>query len=153
MVFLRTLYPSTILFTHWVPISQHHWTSGVLIPKATRYLQSLPTADSFPSTVAWSLKAWHGFKSSRKSLKTLQASLSLVVVLSESVCYSLLSGPHVYTVEIFVEFATDIAAVHPTKHVTLLHSRLRLLPRFDEAMHTESNSLSQLCTGPSHITL
>ncbi|KAG5635987.1 hypothetical protein H0H81_009455 [Sphagnurus paluster] len=35
------------------------------------------------------------------------------------------------------EFATDIASVHPTKKVTLLHSRRRLLPRFDEEMHTE----------------
>ncbi|KAJ7788844.1 hypothetical protein B0H13DRAFT_2299141, partial [Mycena leptocephala] len=29
------------------------------------------------------------------------------------------------------EFASDIASVHPTKRVTLLHSRARLLPRFD----------------------
>ncbi|KAF9002126.1 hypothetical protein BDQ17DRAFT_1357475 [Cyathus striatus] len=34
-------------------------------------------------------------------------------------------------------FATDIKAIHPTKHVTLLHSRERLLPRFDERMHAE----------------
>ncbi|KDQ22877.1 hypothetical protein PLEOSDRAFT_1050631 [Pleurotus ostreatus PC15] len=36
-----------------------------------------------------------------------------------------------------VQFATDIAAVHPNKTVTLLHSRERLLPRFNEEMHTE----------------
>ncbi|KAF4582710.1 hypothetical protein EYR40_002634 [Pleurotus pulmonarius] len=36
-----------------------------------------------------------------------------------------------------VQFATDIAAVHPDKKVTLLHSRERLLPRFNEEMHTE----------------
>ncbi|KAG5640823.1 hypothetical protein DXG03_006895 [Asterophora parasitica] len=36
-----------------------------------------------------------------------------------------------------IQFATDIAEVHPDKKVTLLHSRKRLLPRFDEAMHTE----------------
>ncbi|KLO16071.1 FAD/NAD(P)-binding domain-containing protein [Schizopora paradoxa] len=36
-----------------------------------------------------------------------------------------------------VQYATDIATVYPTKHVTLLHSRNRLLPRFDPAMHTE----------------
>ncbi|KAF9467049.1 hypothetical protein BDZ94DRAFT_1249507 [Collybia nuda] len=36
-----------------------------------------------------------------------------------------------------IQFTTDIAAVHPTKQVTLLHSRDRLLPRFDEAMHAE----------------
>ncbi|KAG5644478.1 hypothetical protein DXG03_008305 [Asterophora parasitica] len=36
-----------------------------------------------------------------------------------------------------IQFATDIANVHPTKQVTLLHSRKRLLPRFDEGMHTE----------------
>ncbi|KAJ7909379.1 hypothetical protein B0H13DRAFT_2330428 [Mycena leptocephala] len=29
------------------------------------------------------------------------------------------------------QFAPDIATVHPTKRVTLLHSRARLLPRFD----------------------
>ncbi|RDB21672.1 Apoptosis-inducing factor B [Hypsizygus marmoreus] len=34
-----------------------------------------------------------------------------------------------------IQFATDIATVHPTKPVTLLHSRDRLLPRFDEGMH------------------
>jgi hypothetical protein len=27
--------------------------------------------------------------------------------------------------------------MHPTKRVTLLHSRERLLPKFDEGMHTE----------------
>nr|GAT50639.1 predicted protein [Mycena chlorophos] len=36
-----------------------------------------------------------------------------------------------------IQFATDIAAVHPNKHVTLLHSRERLLPRYKEAMHNE----------------
>ncbi|KAJ7071559.1 hypothetical protein C8F01DRAFT_1111045 [Mycena amicta] len=36
-----------------------------------------------------------------------------------------------------IQFATDIAAIHPEKRVTLLHSRARLLPRFDTAMHTE----------------
>ncbi|KII84921.1 hypothetical protein PLICRDRAFT_117059 [Plicaturopsis crispa FD-325 SS-3] len=36
-----------------------------------------------------------------------------------------------------VQYATDIAAVYPSKRVTLLHSRHRLLPRFDEAMHAE----------------
>ena len=36
------------------------------------------------------------------------------------------------------EFASDIAECHPTTKVTLLHSRQRLLPRFDEAVHTES---------------
>ncbi|KAJ7440307.1 hypothetical protein B0H11DRAFT_2292979 [Mycena galericulata] len=36
-----------------------------------------------------------------------------------------------------IQFATDIAAVYPGKPVTLLHSRHKLLPRFDRAMHTE----------------
>ncbi|KAJ7903701.1 hypothetical protein B0H14DRAFT_2666009 [Mycena olivaceomarginata] len=36
-----------------------------------------------------------------------------------------------------IQFATDISAVYPGKPVTLLHSRTRLLPRFDSAMHTE----------------
>ncbi|KAJ6452884.1 hypothetical protein C8R47DRAFT_262616 [Mycena vitilis] len=36
-----------------------------------------------------------------------------------------------------IQFATDIAEVYPEKRVTLLHSRHRLLPRFDGAMHTE----------------
>ncbi|TFK38590.1 hypothetical protein BDQ12DRAFT_683879 [Crucibulum laeve] len=36
-----------------------------------------------------------------------------------------------------IQFATDIKAVYPEKKVTLLHSRRRLLPRFDEDMHNE----------------
>ncbi|KAJ7127888.1 hypothetical protein C8R44DRAFT_100464 [Mycena epipterygia] len=36
-----------------------------------------------------------------------------------------------------IQFATDIAAVYPEKPVTLLHSRTRLLPRFDPGMHSE----------------
>ncbi|KAJ8522818.1 hypothetical protein ONZ45_g692 [Pleurotus djamor] len=36
-----------------------------------------------------------------------------------------------------VQFASDIAAIHPTKKVTLLHSRDRLLPRFKLEMHVE----------------
>ncbi|PPQ72680.1 hypothetical protein CVT24_012658 [Panaeolus cyanescens] len=36
-----------------------------------------------------------------------------------------------------IQFATDIKCVYPEKKVTLLHSRLRLLPRFDEKMHDE----------------
>ncbi|KAK0452144.1 uncharacterized protein EV420DRAFT_1273791, partial [Desarmillaria tabescens] len=38
------------------------------------------------------------------------------------------------------EFATDIAAVYPKKNITLLHSRNRLLPRFDEGTHLENTS-------------
>ncbi|RPD55220.1 iron uptake cluster protein [Lentinus tigrinus ALCF2SS1-6] len=48
-----------------------------------------------------------------------------------------------------IQFATDIAEIYPTTKVTLLHSRTRLLPRFDEAMHSEIvSSLSSLnvCT-------
>lgn len=36
-----------------------------------------------------------------------------------------------------IQFATDIAAVHPRKKVTLLHSRAHLLPRFTQEMHDE----------------
>ncbi|KDR71582.1 hypothetical protein GALMADRAFT_74880 [Galerina marginata CBS 339.88] len=36
-----------------------------------------------------------------------------------------------------IQFATDIKSVYPTKKITLLHSRSRLLPRFDEKMHEE----------------
>ncbi|KAK7434547.1 hypothetical protein VKT23_020156 [Stygiomarasmius scandens] len=36
-----------------------------------------------------------------------------------------------------IQFATDIADIHPNKSVTLLHSRERLLPKFDPDMHTE----------------
>ncbi|PBK88257.1 FAD/NAD(P)-binding domain-containing protein [Armillaria gallica] len=36
-----------------------------------------------------------------------------------------------------IQLATDIAAVHPSEKITLLHSRNRLLPRFDEGMHLE----------------
>ncbi|KAF8990972.1 hypothetical protein BDQ17DRAFT_1371248 [Cyathus striatus] len=35
------------------------------------------------------------------------------------------------------KFATDIKAVYPSKKVTLLHSRDRLLPRFNEHLHGE----------------
>ncbi|OSC99602.1 FAD/NAD(P)-binding domain-containing protein [Trametes coccinea BRFM310] len=48
-----------------------------------------------------------------------------------------------------IQYATDIAEIYPATRVTLLHSRHRLLPRFDEAMHTEIlSSLSALnvCT-------
>ncbi|KAG6837053.1 hypothetical protein H0H93_015624 [Arthromyces matolae] len=40
-----------------------------------------------------------------------------------------------------IQFATDIADIYPEKKVTLLHSRKRLLPRFDEAMHFEIMSV------------
>ncbi|OCH85873.1 iron uptake cluster protein [Obba rivulosa] len=44
-----------------------------------------------------------------------------------------------------IQYATDIAEAFPTKHVTLLHSRTRLLPKFDEQMHSEIlSSLSTL---------
>ncbi|EIN06508.1 FAD/NAD(P)-binding domain-containing protein [Punctularia strigosozonata HHB-11173 SS5] len=36
-----------------------------------------------------------------------------------------------------IQYATDISAVHPATKVTLLHSRTRLLPKFDKMMHTE----------------
>ncbi|KAE9397482.1 FAD/NAD(P)-binding domain-containing protein [Gymnopus androsaceus JB14] len=36
-----------------------------------------------------------------------------------------------------IQFAADISAIYPDKTITLLHSRQRLLPRFDEKMHTE----------------
>ncbi|KAH9945201.1 iron uptake cluster protein [Epithele typhae] len=48
-----------------------------------------------------------------------------------------------------IQFASDIAEIYPATNVTLLHSRHRLLPRFDEAMHSEIvSSLSALnvCT-------
>ncbi|KAG1728388.1 uncharacterized protein EDB91DRAFT_1060595 [Suillus paluster] len=37
-----------------------------------------------------------------------------------------------------IQFASDIAAVYPQKRVTLLHSRHRLLPKFDDTMHEEA---------------
>ncbi|KAG2136598.1 uncharacterized protein EDB93DRAFT_1302934 [Suillus bovinus] len=37
-----------------------------------------------------------------------------------------------------IQFATDIAAIYPHKRVTLLHSRHRLLPKFDHAVHEEA---------------
>jgi NADH dehydrogenase FAD-containing subunit len=49
-----------------------------------------------------------------------------------------------------LEFASDIAAIHPGKQVTLLHSRSRLLPRFDEVMHTESRSWFATATRPTN---
>lgn len=35
-----------------------------------------------------------------------------------------------------VEYATDIKSVYPDKDITLIHSRQRLLPNFDERIHT-----------------
>ncbi|KAF7799136.1 hypothetical protein EIP86_010367 [Pleurotus ostreatoroseus] len=40
-----------------------------------------------------------------------------------------------------IQYATDIAEAYPNKPVTLLHSREKLLPRFDDAMHKESERL------------
>ncbi|KAG9312390.1 hypothetical protein JVU11DRAFT_6767 [Chiua virens] len=37
-----------------------------------------------------------------------------------------------------IQFASDIAAIYPRKSVTLMHSRSRLLPRFDEALGDEA---------------
>ncbi|KAM5545753.1 hypothetical protein V8D89_000791 [Ganoderma adspersum] len=48
-----------------------------------------------------------------------------------------------------IQFASDIAEIHPAASVTLLHSRTRLLPRFDEGMHSEilsSLSTLNICT-------
>lgn len=36
-----------------------------------------------------------------------------------------------------IQFASDIKELYPEKQVTLLHSRSRLLPRFDPLMHSE----------------
>ncbi|EJC99420.1 FAD/NAD-binding domain-containing protein [Fomitiporia mediterranea MF3/22] len=36
-----------------------------------------------------------------------------------------------------IQFATDIKSLYPAKHVALLHSRHRLLPRFDYDLHCE----------------
>ncbi|KZT01697.1 iron uptake cluster protein [Laetiporus sulphureus 93-53] len=36
-----------------------------------------------------------------------------------------------------VQYASDIGEVYPNKHITLLHSRDRLLPAFEESMHKE----------------
>ncbi|KAL5501243.1 hypothetical protein ACEPAH_9630 [Sanghuangporus vaninii] len=36
-----------------------------------------------------------------------------------------------------IQFATDVKSVYPQKHVTLLHSRVRLLPHFMRELHTE----------------
>ncbi|RXW15659.1 hypothetical protein EST38_g10199 [Candolleomyces aberdarensis] len=43
-----------------------------------------------------------------------------------------------------IQFATDIKAVYPEKKVTLLHSRLQLLPKFDQAMHDEIRKTMEL---------
>ncbi|KAI1793690.1 iron uptake cluster protein [Ganoderma leucocontextum] len=48
-----------------------------------------------------------------------------------------------------IQFASDIAEIHPAASVTLLHSRPRLLPRFDEGMHSEilsTLSTLNICT-------
>ena len=59
---------------------------------------------------------------------------------SESVCQHVQPSIVDITSVFFSEFATDIATIYPEKNVTLLHSRKRLLPRFDEAMHDESEN-------------
>lgn len=38
------------------------------------------------------------------------------------------------------EFASDLKYVYPNKHVTLLHSRQRLMPIYPQEMHDESES-------------
>ena len=53
---------------------------------------------------------------------------------------------------ILLEFATDINALYPTKSITLLHSRRRLLPKFDEEMHYEGEP-SDLLNGNEDLTL
>ncbi|KAF8997387.1 hypothetical protein BDQ17DRAFT_1391895 [Cyathus striatus] len=52
-----------------------------------------------------------------------------------------------------IEIATDIKAVYPAKRVKLLHSRDRLLPRFDVQMHIEgTDDIQLLCTGQTPNT-
>ena len=41
------------------------------------------------------------------------------------------------------EYATDIADAYPDKRVTLMHSRERLLPKYDAAMHDHSKLPSE----------
>jgi hypothetical protein len=38
------------------------------------------------------------------------------------------------------EFASDLKHVYPHKHVTLLHSRHRVMPIYPQEMHDESGS-------------
>ncbi|KDN33485.1 hypothetical protein RSAG8_13421, partial [Rhizoctonia solani AG-8 WAC10335] len=38
-----------------------------------------------------------------------------------------------------IQFATDLKDTYPQKEITLLHSRMQLLPRFPEKMHDEIN--------------
>lgn len=51
-----------------------------------------------------------------------------------------------------IQYATDIASVHPEKQVTLLHSRHRLLPRFDQSMHSESKSIHSHYQSQTYIS-
>ncbi|KAH9914397.1 uncharacterized protein BXZ73DRAFT_81691 [Epithele typhae] len=39
---------------------------------------------------------------------------------------------------IVIQFVSDVAEIYPAANVALLHSRHRLLPRFDEAMHSDT---------------
>lgn len=39
--------------------------------------------------------------------------------------------------DLFTEFATDLKDLYPSKEVTLLHSRTRVLPRYPQEMHDE----------------
>ncbi|KAG1729446.1 hypothetical protein EDB19DRAFT_1938550, partial [Suillus lakei] len=64
-----------------------------------------------------------GISSLRERQKRVEAAMSVLVVGGGA---------------LGIQFASDIAAVYPQKHVTLLHSRRRLLPKFDDVMHEEA---------------
>jgi hypothetical protein len=84
-----------------------------------------------------------GVSSLRERQKRVETATSVLVVGGGALGIRKL---HHYTTEdafdgyLYIEFASDIAAVYPQKRVTLLHSRHRLLPKFDDTVHEEGES-------------
>ncbi|KAG2048552.1 FAD/NAD(P)-binding domain-containing protein [Suillus hirtellus] len=85
--------------------------------KGVKSSLELPTISMYGGTKS------EGISSLRERQKSIEAAKSVLVVGGGA---------------LGIQFASDIAAVYPQKHVTLLHSRRRLLPKFDDAMHEET---------------
>ncbi|KAG1792344.1 uncharacterized protein HD556DRAFT_1444603 [Suillus plorans] len=85
--------------------------------KGVKSSLELPTISMYGGTKS------EGISSLRERQKSIEAARSVLVVGGGA---------------LGIQFASDIAAVYPQKHVTLLHSRRRLLPKFHDAMHEET---------------
>ncbi|KAG1896746.1 uncharacterized protein F5891DRAFT_958167 [Suillus fuscotomentosus] len=85
--------------------------------KGVKSSLELPTISMYGGTKS------EGISSLRERQKSIEAAKSVLIVGGGA---------------LGIQFASDIAAVYPQKQVTLLHSRRRLLPKFDDAMHEET---------------